>query len=196
MIKHFHKNSIIPHGMEKSFTYSQIDDSYLFKKKKASLKALYGELTETVKKEIDPDCQYLPFSFYREVDLFLSIESLFYLFSYFYCRFCYLSPYHRPLVSLSEIAEGEFHLLMHIKNDALSRFPNFEEIFAKAQYLATLSGFVIEKQEEENTVVFYFLLKEDTSGGRGAMYILPYLLAKRWCKAAAQASKNDMEAEA
>lgn len=190
-ILHFRLEDIVPKGLEKSFTYSELDDSCLFKRQTLSACTVYRELITQIKKNIDPNCRFLSKEQENDIAVSISADILFYLFTYFYCRFCYLSPYERPFVAMREIEEDEFHLEMQVKAEVYQIFPNIEQLLEKAKYLSKVCGFTVCKTDTDAGVKLSFCLKAEKSSKYVRFSVLAFSRVKRFVLCAISAAKND-----
>ena len=188
---HFRLEDIVPKGIEKSFTYSEPDDLCLFKRQTLNVSSIYSELITQIKKNIDPNCRFLPKEQENDTSVTLSADILFYLFSYFYCRFCYLSPYERPFLALREMEEDEFHLEMRVKAQVYQIFPNIEQLLEKAKYLSKICGFTLSQTETETGVKLSFCLKAEKASKRARFSVLAFVRVKRFVLSAISAAQND-----
>ena len=189
-ITHFSTKDIIPKEMEKSFTYSEIDDACLFKRQKVRVQSIYRELVDQIKKKVDPACDCRILTEERNPIADLSVDILFYLFFYFYCRFCYLSPYRRPAILLHENSDGVFCLTMKVEKSVYDGFPNREELMKKASYLSEICGFSISIRDSNPIVAFSFCL---TKKAKSSFFISAFAFAEvaKWISFALASAQHD-----
>lgn len=191
-IKHyFSGEDMLPRGMEKSLTYSEVDDAYLFKKQWVRTKDIYHEIIAQIKKTVDPDCRYQEMPSGINPAVQVSVHMLFYLVTYFYCRFCFLSPYNRPVLAMLHTYEGKADLTMSVAKDVYLGCPNRELLIKKASYLSIVSGFPLTVEEGSQTVTFRFSLIPEKKHPLFTFSALAFAHVDRIVEAAVSAAKTD-----
>ena len=182
---------MLPRGMEKSLTYSEVDDTYLFKKQWGRTKDIYHEIIAQIKKNVDPDCRYQKMSSDTNPAVHLSVNMLFYLVTYFYCRFCFLSPYNRPMFAMRHAYEGNADLTMTVTKDVYLGCPNRELLMKKASYLCAVCGFPLTVEEGSQTVTFCFSFIPEKKHRLFTFSALAFARVDRIVRAAISAAKTD-----
>ena len=175
-IKHyFSGEDMLPRGMEKSLTYSEVDDAYLFKKQWVRTKDIYHEIIAQIKKTVDPDCRYQEMPNGINPAVQVSVHMLFYLVTYFYCRFCFLSPYNRPVLAMLHTYEGKADLTMSVAKDVYLGCPNRDLLIKKASYLSIVCGFplTLKKVAKPSLSVFLLFPRKSTLCLRFLLWRLP-----------------------
>ena len=191
-VNYFGGEDIVPKGMERHLTYSAEDDQDIFPLYRVAVRDVFQALHNEIEKQIDPECHFADIPFPTNPMIDVSPELLFYLVSYFYARFCYLSPYQRPYFTIEEEDDHIVLFKMVIQKGLCARFPHFKALHQKANRLANIGNFIISIREENNQELLCFRL---SSKKRPTMIkLLTYSFAGvvEYVEKAFAAAKEDM----
>ena len=189
---YFGGEDIVPKGLEKHLTYSSEDDQDIFPLQRVTVRDVFQALESEISKQIDSECYFADIPFLASPIIDVSAELLLYLVSYFYARFCYLSPYIRPYFTLEETKKRAIHLKMSIPKGLFARFPHLQALIRKANRLSKIGNFSISIKEKDDRELMYFRLSAKKTKNAYNLYTYPLVYVAEYVDRALAAVKEDV----